>query len=148
MSCVERVRQGFAKQHFMAFLGARLLRVDAGLCEIEVPFRAELTQQHGFFHGGVVATLADNAGGFAGYSLMAEDQQPLSLEFKVNLCAKGIGDRLLARGRVLKNGRRVKVCQTDVFCCRGTEETLCATALVSVMAVESGEVEVQEERHS
>ena len=84
MSFEERVREGFSSQPFMSLLNASLVHVEPGRCEIEVPFRPQLTQQHGFFHGGVIATLADNSGGFAGFSMMSEDEQPLSLEFKIN----------------------------------------------------------------
>lgn len=118
----------------MHHIGARLTKVEDGFVEIELPFRKELTQQHGLFHGGVVATLADNAAGFAGFSLMSENEEPLSTEFKVNLLSKGMGEKLIARARILKNGRRIKVGQTEVFAVNGEEETLCAVALVSVMA--------------
>jgi uncharacterized protein (TIGR00369 family) len=118
----------------MGFIGARLDKVAEGSCEIILPYRDELTQQHGFFHGGIVATLADNAGGFAAYTMMSEDEQPLSIEFKVNLLSKAVGEALIARARVLKNGRRIKVCQAEVFCRTAEKETMCAAALVSVIA--------------
>ena len=128
------VQQSFDNQPFMHFIGATLHKVEAGYVEIYLPYKPELTQQHGFFHGGIVATLADNAGGFAGYSLMSEDEQPLSMEFKINLMAKSEGEALIARAKVLKNGRRVKVCQVDIYCVNKGEEYHCAVALVSVMA--------------
>ncbi len=133
-SCIDRVRKSFEDQRFMGFIGARLGEVSEGRCEILLPFRHDLTQQHGFFHGGIVATLADNAGGFAGYTMMSDSEQPLSVEFKINLLSKAVGDGLVARARVLKNGRRIKVCQTDVYCHADGVETLCAVALVSVIA--------------
>ena len=130
----ERVRTGFHGQPFMGFLGAELSAVGVGSCEILLPFQESLTQQHGFFHGGVLATLADNAGGFAAYSQMAEDEQPLSVEFKINLLAKAVGECLVARGRVIQNGRRIKVSQADVFVQTDGVEERCATALVTVIA--------------
>ena len=78
--------------------------------------------------------MADNAGGFAAYSLMAEDEQPLSVEFKINFLAKAVGEGLVARARVLKDGRRIKVSRAEVFCKTADEEILCAIALVSVIA--------------
>ena len=131
---VDRVRDGFNGQRFMSFIGAELGAISEGSCEIVLPFVEDLTQQHGFFHGGVIATLADNAGGFAAYTLMSEDEQPLSVEFKISLLAKAVGDRLVARARVLKNGRRIKVCQSEVFSATGNDEKMCAVALVSVIA--------------
>ncbi len=120
----------------MGFLGARLDRVEPGRVVISLPHRPELTQQHGFFHGGVVATLADNAAGFAGFSLMRDVEQPLSVEFKINLMNGARGDRLEARAEVIKNGRTLKICRADVYSLSGDDETHCATALVSVMALE------------
>ena len=130
----ERVRAGFHGQPFMGFLGAELRAVGMGSCEILLPFQESLTQQHGFFHGGVLATLADNAGGFAAYSQMAEDEQPLSVEFKINLLAKAVGECVVARGRVIQNGRRIKVSQADVFVKQDGVGERCATALVTVIA--------------
>ena len=125
----------------MKHLGARLDSVGEGACEISVPFSESLTQQHGFFHAGVTATLADNAGGFAAYSLMAEDslprpcgEQPLTVEFKINLLEKAVGDRLIARAKVLRNGRTLKVSQVEVFADEAGVETRIAIAIVTVIA--------------
>lgn len=127
------VRNGFTQQKFMNLIGAELTAVQPGICEIQLPYQAGLTQQHGFFHGGVLATLADNAAGFAAYSLMSESQQPLSLEFKINFLSKAQGERLIAHAIVLKNGRTVKICRVDIFCLQEKVRTLCATALASII---------------
>ena len=129
----ERVRDSFARQPFMRTLGVELACIQAGYCELKVPFRAELTQQHGYFHAGVVGTIADNSSGYAAYSLMAPDSAPLTAEFKINLLAPGTGDFLLGKGRVIKNGRSLKICQSEVFAVKDGEETLCAIALVTLM---------------
>lgn len=131
-----RVRQSFADQPFMRLLGAELTRVEPGRAEITLPYRDDLTQQHAFFHGGVVGTLADNAAGFAGFSLMAPGEQPLSVEFKVNLMAPAWGERLVARAEVVRDGRRLKVCRAEIYAVRDGEERHCATALATVMALE------------
>ncbi len=128
----QAVERGFAKQAFMQTLNARLIEVDKGICEIELPYSEFLTQQHGFFHGGVVATIADNAAGFAAYSLMADDRQPLTVEFKISLIAPAAGDRLLARGEVLKAGRSIYHVASNVHACGKSEETLVASALVTI----------------
>jgi uncharacterized protein (TIGR00369 family) len=118
----------------MELLGARLERVEPGLVEISVPRRDDLLQQHGFFHGGVVATLADNTGGFAAFSLMSPNEQPLSVEFKVNLLAPGVGESLFARGEVVRDGRVLKVCRSDVYALTDGTRKHCAAALVTVIA--------------
>jgi len=119
----------------MELLGAELVSVEPGRVEIRVPYRGDLTQQHGFFHGGVVGTVADNAAGFAAFSLMSPDEQPLSVEFKVNLMAKGEGDLLVARGEVLRNGRTLKHSRAEIFVLHDGKETHCASALATIMAV-------------
>lgn len=129
----QRVRASFARQGFMRFLGAELTRVAPGECEIELPYREELSQQHGYFHGGVIATLADNAGGYAGFTLMAADDSVLTVEFKVNILAPGHGQRLVGRGHVKRAGRTLTVAQTDILAVTDGRETLCATALQTLM---------------
>ena len=128
----QAVERGFTKQAFMQTLNARLVEVGEGLCEIELPYSEALTQQHGFFHGGVVATIADNAAGFAAYSLMTDDRQPLTVEFKINLIAPAKGDRLQARGSVLKAGRSIFHVASNVMAVENGVESLVASALVTI----------------
>ena len=133
----KEVEQGFAKQGFMATLGAKLTAVDAGHCEISLAHDRKLTQQHGLFHGGVVAALADNAAGFAAYSLMEDGRQPLTVEFKINLLAPARGVRLIARAEVLRAGRSLAHVRADVFSLEDGSEALTATALVTVKATKA-----------
>ncbi|MDX1395443.1 MAG: PaaI family thioesterase [Gemmatimonadota bacterium] len=134
---LERVRRGFAAQGFMRTLGAELEHVEAGECHIAVRFSDELTQQHGLFHGGVTATLADNAAAGAGYSLMSTDEQPLTVEFKINFVAPARGDGLVGKARVLRNGRRLKVVESKVFARDGGTENLVAAALATIASTGS-----------
>lgn len=131
----QRVRASFDRQGAMALLGARLARVAPGECDIELPFKPELTQQHGYFHGGIIGTIADSAGGYAAFSLMPADSSVLTVEFKMNLLAPGDGDLLIARGRVVKAGRTLVVTQIDVFVSKSGRETLCATLLETLMTM-------------
>jgi len=128
-----RVRSSFTRQGFMRFLGAELAHVGPGTCEIVLPYREELSQQHGYFHGGVIATLADNAGGYAGFSVMAASDSVLTVEFKVNILAPGHGERLVARAHVKRAGRTLTVAQIDVLVVDDGREKLCATALQTLM---------------
>ncbi len=121
-----RVADSFARQGAMAHLGAELAAVRAGEVDIRLPYRHEVSQQHGFFHGGVVATIADSAGGYAAYSLMPGDASVLTVEYKINLVAPAKGQALLARGRVVKPGRTLSVTAVDVFAVDRGKETLCA----------------------
>ncbi len=102
-----------------------------------MPSAAHVTQQHGFFHGGAVASLADTAAGFAAFTRMDDDQQPLTVEFKISLLAPAIGERVEARGRVIKAGRRLKFVQSEVVAFDQGEETLVALALVTITSSRS-----------
>jgi uncharacterized protein (TIGR00369 family) len=131
----QAVRDSFAAQRLMETIGAKLARVNAGEVEIRLPYRIELTQQHGFLHAGVVTSALDSACGYAAFSLMPSGAGVLSVEFKTNLLAPARGDELIARGRVVRAGRTVTVCQADAFMRSGTEETLVATMLATMMTI-------------
>ena len=131
----QEVRNSFAAQALMSTIGARLERVAAGEIEIRVPYRADLTQQHGFLHAGVVAAALDSACGYAAFSLMPEGVGVLSIEFKTNLLAPARGDELIARGRVVRAGRTVTVCQADAFMIEAGDEKPVATMLATIMTI-------------
>jgi uncharacterized protein (TIGR00369 family) len=130
------VRSSFAEQGLMSLFDARLTRVEPGSVEIEVPFRGDLTQQHGLFHGGVSTAIADTACGYSALTLMPEGSEVLSVEFKINLFAPARGDRLVARGRVLRSGRTITVCEGDVFAVGAEGETYCASMMATMMRVD------------
>lgn len=135
----ERVRESFARQQLMHTLGARLTLVEPGIVEIELPYRTDLTQQHGFLHAGVVASVLDSACGYAAFTLMPADAAVLSVEFKVNLLAPARGDRLLARAEVKRAGRTVTVCTADAFAFTGEQSKVVATMLATMMCVRGRE---------
>lgn len=135
-----RVRDSFARQPFMRTIGAELARVEPGTAEIHLPHSEAVCQQHGYFHGGVIGTLADTACGYAVFSLLAAEDSGLTIEFKVNILAPGVGDRLIAVGTVLRPGRNVSVAEARVYGETGEpgagERKLCATALVTLMVMQ------------
>jgi uncharacterized protein (TIGR00369 family) len=130
-----RVRESFAKQTVMATIGTTLTRVAPGEVEIELPNRPALAQQHGFLHAGILATILDSAAGYAAFSLMPADAAVLSVEFKINLLAPAAGDRFVARGRVVRPGRNIYVCQADAFAIEGDGEKHVATLVGTMMCV-------------
>jgi uncharacterized protein (TIGR00369 family) len=130
-----RVRDSFARQPFMAHLGARITGLTPGECAVETDHAPELTQQHGYFHGGVMASLADSAAGYAAYSLMPANSSVLTVEYKINLIRPGIGERLSARARVIRPGRTLSVVQADVYAISGGKEALCVTSLQTLMCL-------------
>src|SRR3954471_21537336 len=130
-----RVRASFDRQTFMATIGARLARVAPGEADIELAVRNDLVQQHGFLHAGVLASAADSACGYAALSLMPPGAAVLSIEFKVNLLAPAKGDRIVARGRVIRAGRNVTVTWGDVTAYSGETEKTVATLVGTMMTV-------------
>ncbi|MCC7274154.1 MAG: PaaI family thioesterase [Alphaproteobacteria bacterium] len=117
----------------MILLGASLDAVFPGGCRISLPYRPELSQQHGFFHGGVIGAVADNCGGYAAFTMAAADASILTVEYKLNIVAPGRGDRLEGEGRVVRAGRRIVVCESEIFAVAGGERSLCAVALGTLM---------------
>lgn len=122
----EMLCTSFAKQGVMMAWNARLTGAAGGACEIVLPMSAAVTQQHGFFHGGVIGTMADAAGGYAANTLLMPDNECLTAEYKINFVAPAIGDTLIARGKVLKAGRTLVVSSADIFVVKDGVEKLCA----------------------
>ena len=134
-----RVRRSFARQPFMGHLGASLSHLTPGEVDIEMPHRSELTQQHGFFHAGSTTSIADSAAGYAALSLYPAGTGVLSTEFKINLLNPGKGEKLVARGRVIKPGRTLTICRSDVYGVTGDREIHVATGLFSMICLEGVE---------
>ncbi len=130
-----RVEASFANQPLMGFIGAKLAIIEPGFCEIHLPYRFELTQQHGFFHAGIIGTIADNCGGYAAFSLMPAESSVLTVEYKINLLSPGDGSLLIGRGKVKKAGKNLTICVVDVFVVKGGVEKLCATVQMTVMTM-------------
>lgn len=130
-----RVRESFARQGLMAHLAAELTEVGPGLVKIRLPYRQEMTQQHGYFHAGATSAIADSAGGYAGYTLFPEGSSVLTIEFKVNLVAPARGDFLEAVGKAVRSGRTLTVCQLEVFAITGDQRTLVAIGQQTLMCM-------------
>ena len=131
----QRVRASFARQGVMAHIGAKLGLVEAGRVQIRLPFSERLSQQHGFFHGGITTTIADSACGYSGFTLMPAEASVLTIEYKVNFLAPADGELLIATGHVVKPGRTVIVCHADVIVHKGGSERLCATMTETMMVM-------------
>jgi len=130
-----RVRTSFARQQAMATLGITLDHLAPGEVHLGVSYQQSLTQQHGFLHAGILATMADSACGYAAFSLMPDGAGVLSIEFKINLMAPAKGERFVARARVVRPGRTITVCEADVVAIDGGAEKVVATMLATIMAI-------------
>ena len=131
-----KVRASFDRQTVMETIGARISVLRPGFCEIELPYRRDLCQQHGFLHAGITTTIADSAAGYAAFSLMPPDASVLTVEFKVNLMAPAAGERFLARGTVIKPGRTLTVVDAEVIAADKGAEKAVAHMLATMMCLD------------
>jgi uncharacterized protein (TIGR00369 family) len=135
----DEIRVSFAKQTIMTLIGGELTRIEPGVVEITLPYRADLTQQNGFVHAGIVTTIADSACGYAAYTLMPPESDVLAVEFKVNLLRPAKGEIFVARAEVLKPGKTLTVVRADVNALDSAEQpTLVATMLGTMMRLPRG----------
>ena len=123
---VQEIKESFAKQTIMGLIDAELTRVEPGVIEITLPYRADLAQQHGYIHAGIITTIADSACGYAAYTLMPAGSDVLAVEFKVNLVRPAKGETFVARAEVIKSGRTLTVVRADVHALTGEQRELIA----------------------
>ena len=123
----------------MSTIGARLYSVAAGVVEIELPFRDDLTQQDGYLHAGITTTIVDSACGYAAFSLMPTDSSVLTVEYKVNFVAPARGERFIATGRVVKPGRTLTLCNGEVHAIEGDSRTLVAVIQTTMMRLSASQ---------
>jgi uncharacterized protein (TIGR00369 family) len=129
------VAASFAKQGLMHALGIELVEVTPGACVLSTAADPRLTQQQGYFHGALIGAMLDCAAGYAAHSLMPPGSEVLTTEYKVNFIAAAEGDRLRARGRVIKPGRTLTVAMAEAFCERKGAESPCAIMLSSLIRI-------------
>jgi uncharacterized protein (TIGR00369 family) len=132
-----KVRESFARQTVMETIGASIVSLAPGRCEILLPYRRDLCQQHGFLHAGITTTVADSAAGYAAFSLMPPGASVLTVEFKVNLMAPASGERFLARGNVIKPGRTLLVVEAEVVAEEKGDRKSVAHMLATMMCLMS-----------
>ena len=131
----DRIRQSFDRQGLMITLGATLEHVSDGVVHISIRPHPSISQQHGFVHAGAVAAIADSAAGYAALTLMPPGRGVLTVEFKINLLAPAAGERLVARGRVIRSGRQLTVCRGDAVAVSEGREKHVATMTATLIAV-------------
>ncbi len=131
----EKVRDSFVRQGAMALLGATIADVWPGGCAIHLPYRPDLSQQHGFFHAGITSTVVDSAAGYAGFSLMAPHTSVLSVEFKINLLAPADGELMIATGEVVKPGKTLMITRGDAWVVKHGKVTHCAMMQQTLMTM-------------
>ena len=129
------IETSFSNQPFMQMMGAKLLRIEPGAVDLELPITEKVKQQHGYVHGGAITALADNAGGFSAITLMPEDTGGLTTDLNMHFAAPGEGDRLIARGKVIKPGRNLILATVEVFAEKNGTEKLAAYMTTTVISI-------------
>lgn len=132
----QKSREIFERQSFMRMIGARIVLLAPGMCDLELPFREDLCQQNIYLHGGVIASIADTSCGIASSTLLAPDAGILSVEFKYNMMAPAAGERFIARGRVIRPGRTLTVVESAVFAVKDGVENEIGRMLATMMFLE------------
>lgn len=136
---ISRERINFIKQDyergFIKFCGLRATSADWGRFESRVEIKEEHRQQDGFIHAGVMATMADHTAGYSAFTVVPEDMQILTIEFKINFLRPAAGDALVCRSKVIREGRQIIISESEVFDIRQGSESLVAKAMVTLMAV-------------
>lgn len=130
-----RVRASFTRQKIMETLRVTISRISLGEIELLMPFMADFTQQHGFIHAGTIATVLDNACGYAGFTRMQPGWAVLTVEFKANFLAPAKGESFQFVGKTVKAGRAITVCDAQAFSRTRGDEKLIATMTATLMAV-------------
>lgn len=140
------IRLGYERQSLLQHLGVKLRETSPGYCEFGLPYSDKITQHHGYYHGGAIASVTDVAGGFAAATLIPINTSPLTVEMKINFIAAAQGkdgSTLIAKGRVIKNGKTLIVTRVDVYW-RGdqlseivddNDSSLCATAIQTIFVM-------------
>jgi uncharacterized protein (TIGR00369 family) len=131
----ERVLASFDKQNAMHLVKATMLVIESGMTEIHVPHWDGIEQQHGFVHGGVVGMIADSSAGYAAMTVVPANASVLTVEYKMNLVAPADGEKLIARGQVVRPGRTLIVTKAEVFAIKDGKETLCALMQQTIMVM-------------
>lgn len=127
----------FTQLNFMSHLGIELVSLKQGYCQTQLKYHDDLSQQNGFFHGGVVGTLADNVAAMAATTMLPKGQNCLTAEYKINLLRPAVGDKLTAEARVIKPGRSLTIVEANVYAHKGEKRSHCATALVTLASQQS-----------
>lgn len=140
----ETILEHLHRQEFMKHIGCRLTLIEPGHVVAEIDLGTIHEQQIGFVHGGVVATIADVAAGFAGFTLVAPEEHTVTAEIKISYFSPGIGTLLRAVGRVVKPGRNIHFCEADVWCLDEGREKLIARATTTMAVITPRKKHVRE----
>ncbi|MCJ7772085.1 MAG: PaaI family thioesterase [Desulfobacterales bacterium] len=136
----ERLKKDYV-QGFPAFCGFEVDRVGEGIFESRLIIQKEHNQQDGFVHAGVIATMADHTAGYSAYTLVSDDHRILTIEFKINYIRPAIGEEIVCRSKVINNGRKIIISESEIYSINNREEKLVSKAIVTLMSVPMHDLE-------
>ena len=128
-------------QGFPAAIGFEVDRAEYGIFESRLKIRSDHSQQDGFVHAGVIATMADHTAGYAAYTTVSEAFRILSIEFKINFFKPAVGEHIVCRSKVVNNGKKIKVSESELFSLNENQEKLIAKAMVTLIAIPSSNIQ-------
>jgi uncharacterized protein (TIGR00369 family) len=131
----ERIHSSFVRQGMMQHLGARLQRVEPGEVEFALPISDKVTQQQGAFHGGALGALADISCGYAALSVLPENMEVTTVEYKINFVSAAVGQEVVCVGKVQKAGRTLTICNAELFDVKDGQRKLCGLMQATMIAV-------------
>ncbi len=132
----ETILDHVTRQKFMKHIRCELTTIELGHVEAEIVLREEHQQQLGYAHGGLIATIADVAAGFAGFTLVGPEEHTVTAEIKISYFRPAMGKRLQAIGRVIKPGRKMHFCEAEVWCFGEQERVLVAKATTTMAIIQ------------
>lgn len=138
-----QLQQSFERSAIMKLFRAEANIISKGYFDITVSKQSFMIRPAGMFNGSTIAALADVSSGYAAASATPSDSYFTTVELKINYLNPAIGEKLIAKAEVIKNGKRLSVVRSDVFAIQGNEETLVATSLVTLMQLQNKHNETQ-----
>lgn len=134
-SALELVQSVTALPGYTSACGTEVVHAEPGTVHLRVRRRPDLLQFNGFFHGGVIAGLADYAAGAAVSTALPEDKITVTIDLQVNFVAPAQGNHLLARASAVQIGSTIAVARVDVVCDSSEGERLCSIATATLRVV-------------
>jgi uncharacterized protein (TIGR00369 family) len=128
---------------FPATIGFEVIQADYGRFESRLKVRPEHSQQDGFVHAGVIATMADHTAGYAAFTTIPDTHRILTIEFKINFFKPAIGESIVCRAKVVNNGKTIKVSESEIFSLTEDQEKLVAKAMVTLISVPSSKIDLK-----
>lgn len=123
------------EQGFSNYCQLRVTGMTNGTFQSRVEIKDHHRQQDGFTHAGVMATMADQTAGYAGFTTVAEIFQILTIEFKINFLKPAFGKALECHSSVIRRGKQIIIAESEIIDIRDDEKVPVAKAMVTLMVV-------------